>query len=183
MNNLSAKNKIYLVIAVWFIGCALFFGYFFNILDNSNAGYVTKIADLKKQLQILKAEQQSYRQAQSDLDAVKALAYQPEDFFSKDLTLVNEIKTLEALGNKTNVKYELSGLSGTINTVQKANTNGPIYIIPITFSVSGAFQDVLGFIESLENLPFIINVSTLSVSAASQGGVAASMTSSLYISK
>ena len=68
------------------------------------------MAQQRKDLANLKAERESYRLAKEDLEALANKTYQPVDFFSKDVSLVTEIKTLEALGEQMGVTMQLSGL-------------------------------------------------------------------------
>ena len=114
----------------------------------------------KKDLAALNAERQSYIQAKGDLDDLAKKSIQPEDFFSKDITLVNEIRTLEGWGNKLGVQMTLSGVSGTINSVPKAKT-----------------------IEVLENLNFITNINNIGISAGDNNQVTLSLGANFYLKR
>lgn len=183
MNKLSAKNKIFALLAVWIVLSALMFGYFFNFLDKSNQLALASIAGKNKDLAQLKAERESYKQAQADLDKLDQKAYLPESFFSQDISLVNEIRTLEDLSKKLNVDMRLSGISGTVNTAAKAKTITPIVIVPYSLGLTGDFFQIVDFVESLENLAFITNVSALSISAADKGLVNANLSALFYLKK
>lgn len=183
MNKLSAKNKIFVLLAVWFILSVCMFGSFFNFLDIANQRALDSMAKQKKELAQLKAERESYKQAQGDLDKLAQSLYQPDAFFSRDITLVNELQILEDLSKKLNVDIQLSGISGTVNTIPKAKTITPIGMVPYGIGVSGSFSDVVDFVESLENLAFISNVSSISISSADKGLVHANLSSGLYLKK
>jgi Tfp pilus assembly protein PilO len=129
---------------------------------------------------VLKAQDASYRQSQKDLKDMAAQQYQPDNFFSQDITLVKEIEELEALGQTSGVTLTLNGISGTINTVPKAKAQGELFTVPYSISVSGPYNKVVDFIETLENLDFITPLGTLSLSS-SGGTVSASMSASFYI--
>lgn len=98
MNKLSAKNKIFIVAAVWLALVLSMFFYFFNILDNSNQQIVLAMSDQQKNLNLLSAEKQSFIKGQQDLQALQGKSNQPQDFFSQDVTLVSEIEVLENWG-------------------------------------------------------------------------------------
>ena len=183
MSQLSAKNKIFVLIALWVLLCGSMFGYFFNILDNSSSGNVLKITEAKKELLSLQAEQKSYRKAQADLDAVKNKLYPPQSLFSQDISLVNQVRTLEGIGEKYGVKFNLSGLSGTVKTATKAKTSTEIYVIPISFNVVGQFRNVVNFVEVLENLDFPISIYSFTTSVASKGEISVSLGANFYIRK
>ena len=78
---------------------------------------------------------------------------------------------------------QLSGVSGTINTAPKAKTTTALVVIPYSISLSGSLQDVLNFIETLENLSFITNVGSVSIAAADSGSVSAGLTANFYLRK
>jgi len=181
MNKFSAKNKIYVAAAVWLISCGLMFGYFFKILARSNESAVVEILQQKKDLASLQAERDSFERARSDLKMLAGEAYQPEAFFSRDITLVKEIEVLENLGKQLDVKLSLSGLSGTTKTAPKAKTQGAIVIVPYNIILQGSFEKIVDFIETLENLDFITNIGGLSLSAGSGGTVTLNFTSNFYL--
>ncbi len=183
MNHFSAKNKIVVLLIVWFGLSAISFGYFFKILDRANKLTLLSVDKQKKELAQLKAEQQSESQAQWDLDTLAKENIQPEDFFSRDITLVNELKVLEALGQRLGVKMQIGGVSGTIHTVSKAKTITPLGVIPYSINVNGSLPRVVDFIETLENLRFITNVSNISISSADQSTVNVNMTANFYLKK
>jgi Tfp pilus assembly protein PilO len=108
---------------------------------------------------------------------------QPEDFFSRDITLVKELEVLEGLKQRFNVQTQIGGISGTVTSAGKAKTTTPLAVIPYSISVTGPLSDVVDFIETLENLSFITNVNNVSVTAADSGKVNASMSADFYLRK
>ncbi len=183
MGFMSAKNKIYVGVAVWVVACASMFMYFFHILDNSNQLLVSNIGDKRHILSVIKAERDSYQKAKKDLQELQSKPIQPDSFFSKDVTLVNEIRTIEQLGKDLDVAVTLTGVSGTAQSAAKAKTSSSLAAIPCNLTVVGDFSHTVAFVESLENLDFITNVSTVNVSGAANSKVNITLGANFYIKK
>ena len=180
---LSAKNKILGLLAAWLLLTLLMFWFFFGLLDKSNKNALDGMSQQRKDLAVLKAERQSYEQAQADLKRLEKESFQPDNFFSRDTALVNEIQTLERLGNKLNVNMQLSGISGTVSTALKAKTQTSLVQISYNINLDGDLSQVVDFIESLENLEFITNVNRVSITAAEGRRVSANLTAYFYIKR
>lgn len=179
----SAKNKIYLVVFVWII-LSLAISYFvFKKLGASNQTVLDEIGVLKKDEARLEAERQSFLQAKDDLEKLAAEKIQPENFFSQDITLVNEIRRLEKLAQDLGLKLTLSGISGTLKTATKAGTNSEIFQIPYSIQVQGNLDKVVSFLEYLENLEYITAVNVGTLSAADGQAVNASFNAAFYLKK
>ncbi len=172
-----------MLVIAWAVLSACMFFYFFNFLDASNQQVVSSMQKQKKDLASLQGQEQSFELAKSDLDKLAAQAIQPDDFFSKDITLVNEIQTLEDLNQKLNVNMQLSGLSGTIGGEPSAGTITPIAQVPYAISIKGSLDQVTGFLQALENLSFVTNVTSISVSAGDKGLVNANLSAVFYLRK
>lgn len=183
MKNLSSKNKLILLLLVWLLVSGGMFLYFFPILDNSNQQILNSMATNQKDLALLLSESESYKQAQDDLQKLTTEPLQPDDFFSRDINLVNEIQALEDLATKYNVQMQLSGISGTVNTAGKAPTITPIVTIPYSIVLNGDLGSVVNFIENLEHLSFVVNLTSFSINASGQGTVTASLSSNFYLRK
>jgi len=166
---------------VWAVLTAAMFLFFFRILDASNQQTVDSMTSEQANLAALQGQKQNYEEAKADLDKLAQQPIQPDDFFSKDITLVNEIQTLQDWSQKLSVKMTLSGISGTINSQPKADTTTPLVKIPYAISLVGSLGQVTAYIEVLENLGFVSNVSGLSVSAGDNGTVSASLSANLYL--
>lgn len=183
MGKFSVKNKIVLIIVAWLmLSCVMFF-YLFSILDASNNNSLLAMDQQNKELAVLNAERDSYNNAKADLDKISKEQISPDSFFSKDVALVNEIKTLESWAQKLNVQMQLSGVSGTINTLPKAKTATSIGTVPYSVNLVGSFTDIVNFIEVLENLNFITNINTLSISALDKGQVSLNLSAFFYLRK
>jgi hypothetical protein len=183
MKKTSAKNKIILLLLAWLILSVVMFTYFFKLLDGQNQATLDSMAQERKDLAALQAQDASYKQAQADLQELANKPLQPEDFFTSDISLVNEIQTLENLALKYNLKMQLSGVAGTVNSLPNAGTVTPIGMVSYGISLSGDFFQVVNFIESLEHLSFITNPTNISIGAADGGNVSASMTANFYLRK
>jgi hypothetical protein len=183
MKKTSAKNKLVMLAIAWIVVSCSMFLYFFNFLDASNRQTVNAMQGQKKSLAALQGQQQSFELAKSDLDKLAAQPVQPDNFFSRDITLVNEIQTLEDWSQKLNVNMQLSGLSGTIALEPNANTITPIAQVPYAISLKGSLSQVTDFFQVLENLSFVTNVVGVSVSAEDSNSVNASLSAEFYLRK
>ena len=180
---MNIKSKIYLTAAIWVGVCLAMFAYGFKRIDAGNRGALAKISSEQSELAVLRTEEENYRQARKDLQDLAAKPLQPEAFFSTDISLVKEIEELEALGKTLSVDLTLGGISGTINSVPKAKTQGQLFLVPYQITVMGSFENVVAFVETLENLDFITSLSSLSLSSAGSGNVVAGMSATFYIRK
>lgn len=181
MNHLKAKYKIYIICLIWVVLVAAMFLYGFKIIDHSNTVLVSSFADQQHKLAVLQAEEQSYKQATSDLTKVQNEKYQPDDLFSKDTTLVNELQTLEALATTTNVTMTVNGLSGTVKSAQVAPTKSTIFQIPYGIALTGTLDNCLAFLEGIEHLKFVTVSRSLSLNAADSGNVAINLSAYFYL--
>lgn len=179
----NAKIKIFITGILWVLLCVSMPGYFFKILDSSNSVLIEKIATQKKELEELKIEKDSFQKAKTDLENFALQPYQPENFFSNEINVVNELKTLEALGPKLNLNVTMSGLSGTIGGASKAQVEGDIVQLPYNFTIAGPYNKALQFVEILENLDFVIHNSSVSVSPGAGGNVNIILSSYLFLKR
>ena len=183
MEKFSVQKKIILVAAIWLVLGAAGFFYFFPLLDESNALALEQTAAHRKELAELKAERQNEIKSEADLKELSQKDLQPEDFFSKDITVVDELRILESLGKLSNVELQFSGVSGTVKTAPAAGTVTQLAVIPYSITLNGEFFQVVDLIETLENLSFITNLSGLTISAANEGTVTGSMSANFYLRK
>ncbi|MBI3231837.1 MAG: hypothetical protein HYZ51_02015 [Candidatus Doudnabacteria bacterium] len=182
MNN-SAKSKIYFAVFVWAALSFVMFGLIFKKLNASNFESLERIRALKKEQAILEVEKASFLQGKNDLEQLSSESIQPGDFFSKDITLVNEIRRLENIARDLNIQMNLSGISGTLKSAKRAGTKAEIYQIPFTISAQGPLASIVSFMEYLENLEFLTSVNAVSISLAGEGKVSAMFSASFYLKK
>lgn len=183
MRNLTAKNRIILIAVLWVALAGAMFGYFFKLLSQANQKVAAAIVVKNQELGLLQTEQLNFRQAKSELDKLSKEPYQPEEFFSKDITLVKEVLALETLADDLHVDITLSNLRGTLKDAQKAKTKGEVFAVPFSLAVVGQMNDVISYIETLENLAFITNTNTISLSADKEGLVNAAIGANFYLKK
>lgn len=177
----SAKNKIILLLIGWGVVCALMFLYFFGFLNASNQKTIDGIDKQKSDLAVVQAEKNSYTQGKSDLEKLAEESLPLSSFFSRDITLVGEIQTLEVLSQKLGVTMQLGGVSGTASSAPKAEAKTAIVEIPYNIRLNGTLAQVSDFIENMEHLDFIIDARALSITAADKGLVNANFSGEFYI--
>jgi len=183
MKKISSKNKIIIVILAWLLVSAAMFVYFFTIMDSSNQQKLDSMADDRKNLVTLTAENESFKKAQADLTKMAAQPLQPENFFSTDVTFVKEIQTLEDLAIKYNQDMHLGGVSGTVKTQPPAGTATPLVTVGFNVNLTGSLSGAVDFIESMENLNFVTSVKALSMSSGSDNQVQTNISANFYLKK
>jgi Tfp pilus assembly protein PilO len=178
---MSYKIKNYIVIAALGLVFVLLFTYFFGLFDTRNELMAQEVQSKEKELAAAQAEQRSFQQAQKDLEALKELPLQPQDFFSVDTRLVKEIKTLEDLAGEIGLKLTLQ-VSGTSKAAAKApNTTSALLVVPYTMSLEGSFPKVVSYLNAIEHLPFVTTVQTLEINALPKDLVRTSISAQFYI--
>ncbi len=180
MNKFSAKNKIIVLLIAWLAVIFVMVSYVFKILDNANNTALDNMSQDRQNLAVVQAEDQSFKQAQSDLKKLAEQPLQPADFFSRDITLVKELEILENLQQKYGVQMDLSGVSGTVNNLTPAPTKSQIVVAPYGISLTGSLVQVTNFIEALENVSFVTDINGLTISL-SQNTVAANLSANFYL--
>lgn len=172
-----------MAIVVFVVACVVLFGFLFKIMDNSNSALASTTKQKYKEYQDLVAEQKSYEAGKQDIATLALKSVQPEDFFSRDTSLVNEIKTMESTSNNFNLNLNLS-VSGTADKAIKATgVTGPIFAIPYTFTLDGKFDKIVNFMESLEHLNFITHMKSVILVAKENGVIQATLNGNFYIKK
>ncbi len=183
MNALTAKQKIYALAALWLALCAGMYFYFFNILDSKNQELAFGIVGQNKERMMLEAEQESFKQAKADLAMLDQQPVSPNDFFSQDVTLVNEIKALEAAAEQYGVTLTINNLSGTVKTATKAKTLNDMVYVSATLSIKGSLTGIVQYMEYVENAKFIANVSNMNITAADENKTSAALDIQFYLKK
>ncbi|MCL5009049.1 MAG: hypothetical protein M1400_01775 [Patescibacteria group bacterium] len=178
-NNLT---KIYLTLGIWVVLVAAMFVYGFKIVESSNTEAQAKLSSLSGEMEALKAERDSFNNAKKDLDTLSQKDLQPDNFFSQDVTLVNEVKFFENLSNKLGVKMNLSGPSGTVKSAPLAKSaSGVIIYVPYNISIAGTFDQVVEFAQVLEHLPFATQTLGFSMGSISGNQVNATFVGNFYL--
>lgn len=183
MINNSAKQKIIVGLMVWVGMSFLMYFYVFKKFDLTNETKLSAIQNLKKEQFLLEAERDSFLKGKSDLEKIEKEKIKPTDFFSKDITLVNEIRRLEQIGAELNLDLALSGVSGTIKSARKAGTKSEIFQIPVSMNVKGTLQNAVSFLEYLENLEFLTIGNMVNFNSVESGIVSVSLNASFFVKK
>ncbi len=105
----------------------------------------------------------------------------PEDFFSRDITLVEELKVLESLQETLGVKMSVNGVTGTAKSAVKASAQSDIVSVPYSIAASGPYENIVRLVNTLENLPFVNSVSGISITVGEAGNVNLSLYASFYL--
>jgi Tfp pilus assembly protein PilO len=183
---MNYRNKIYIMMAAYLACCFALFGYGFTLLEGSNDAAATALKDRRRQYNDLLNEQRSFELGNQDLTTLGTKPYQPDDFFSQDVHVVNEIKTLEALGQESGLEFDLA-VSGTAASGTKTpGVTGEIISIPYTINLTGKFADITAFLRRTEQLGFITHIKALSLIAEegeNAGKVKALLNATFYIKK
>lgn len=179
-NKLSAKNKIVILCVIWATLSMSMFFIFFKILDNKNKAALEGMAKDREDLVMLQSESESYKKAQADLDQIKKEEIQPEDFFSKDTTLVKEIQILEGLNNKYGTQVTFSGISGLVGP---SSGSTALMEVPYSITIVGSLANGVDLIENFENLSFITKAHGISFTSSGDGKVYINLMSNFYIRK
>ncbi len=182
MMKLSYKYKIVVLVGVWLVASFILIFYVFGWINQGSQKKIAEILELKKEQMELQAEQTSYQLAKSDLELLEKKDIKPENFFSKDTSLVNELRTIEALAEKHNLVLTLS-IAGTANTLGKAKTSGELLLVPYSISLGGEYVDIVNFLKSMEKLSFITHLRTVSFGATGQGKASLTTSALFYIKK
>jgi len=181
---MSVKTKIYLALGLWLGACIGMFTYGVNIFNATNADTINKITEQKKEMFVLQDEQKSYQLAQQDLKDLAEKKYKPEDLFSKDVNLVREIQELEKLQEKLGLEISLGGISGTVSNASAKDKKTPgLMVVPYSISANGEFSKLVGLIETLENLSFATQITSLSISSGNENEANMSMGANFYLKR
>lgn len=182
MKKLSYRYKIIILLVTWLLLVGILFGYVFGWLKSLNEAQVQDILAKKKEQLELQEEQRSYQLATIDLEELEEKQLQPAEFFSKDTTLVKEIKTLEDFAALNGIQITTS-ISGTVTSLKKAQTSTELLIAPYTVVITGSYNSVLAFIHGMEYMGFITHIKQVSMQSVGNGDVSATLSSQYFIRK
>ncbi len=182
MHTISYKPKLIIGAIVFAVGMAVMFLLVVPQLQATLLSRQAKILDQKKTVLELRQERDNLERAKNDLEELTGKVLQPNDFFSKDTTLVSELARLEDRAKKMKVDLSLT-VSGTVAAATKAKTTSELYVVPITLRLSGAYADVVGYIDFLEHFSTIFTVRSITVATSTKDTVNANLTATVYLRK
>jgi hypothetical protein len=181
MSKISAKSKIYIFLVLWLLVAGSFFGYVINIFKKGNKVLESSVSDKQGTLQSLEVQQKGYLQGKEDIDKVAEQSIQPDDLFSKDVSLVGEIQTLESLAKVYNVTMKLGGLNGTIQSISTVKLNNSLYVVPASIIVTGNLDNVVAFLDHVEHLPFATKINTINIAAMEDRSISLTFSINFYL--
>ncbi len=176
------KSKIVILVVLFVFLTATMFLFVFGKLQNRNLRLSTDVATQRRALEQLQQEQKSFEQGKKDLENLQSRTVQPEDLFSRDTRVVKEIKTLEDLSAVHSLEMNLQ-VAGTAKDAQKVKSSTQVLFIPYTITVTGPFDKVLAFMDTMENLSFISPVKNVAMVAEKTGVVKTTISADFYIKK
>jgi hypothetical protein len=179
---LNYPTKIFGSAIVFCVAVAVLFAYGLPWLAHKHEAQLAAILDQKKTVLELRQEQKNVELAKKDLEDLAKKEKLPDDFFSKDTTLVGDLAILESRARDLEVDFALS-VSGTLNTAAKAKTSSDLYVVPFSVQLAGDFQSVVSYLDFLEHTATIFTVRSVNMSANAKGQVNSGLVGNFYLKK
>lgn len=151
-------------------------------LSDLQASKLSAILEQKKTVVELRQEQANIEQAKKDLSELSTKAHVPEEFFSKDITLVDDIRLLEKRANDLGVDLTLT-VSGTLNTAVKSKSASELYVVPFSVQLKGVFGNVVAYMDFLEHFGTLFTVRNVSLLGSTGDNVTANLVGNFYLRK
>lgn len=167
MSNLNYKTKTILIIVGFILFAVGMVWFGFGIIGNKNQATADEIAKKRIELGLLEKEQKSLEQGKKDLAQLASSTYPPENLFSKDTRVVNEIQRLEEASKQAGVELNIS-VTGTQKTAEKVKgVSSDLITIPYTITLNGSFANELTFMQYMEHMPFITHADDITIIVSS----------------
>lgn len=160
----------------------LVFGLVLPWFNTALQGSLAKILEQKKTVLELRQEQHNIELAKQDLVEIEKKERLPENFFSKDTTLVTDLGSLEGTARDLRIEFSLS-ISGTVPVAAKAKTTSELFLVPFTIQLSGAYADVISYFDFLEHSGTVFTVQTINLGSGDVERVTANLGGSFYLRK
>ncbi len=174
------QNKLLSSSAIFGLIALAFFLFVFPFQKNMINNSLLKLLETKKQVQELRQEQKNVQLAKEDLAEISQRTLQPEDFFSRDTTLVREIANIEKITEDLDLDATLA-VSGTAKNGLRVEESKDLLGIPYSINLSGRYQDLVKFMEYMENSANLVSMRSVSLNVASGNLVSASIAGAFYI--
>jgi hypothetical protein len=179
---MSINQKIGIHVLVWVVLTAFAFMYLFPFAVKGITDLQIKYAKQIIALNELRDNAKSLQRMQQDINSMEKHEVQPEQFFTSDLQLVNEIKRVEAIAAASNLTLGLS-LAGTTDKAANYPSASGVSQVPLTMLLRGTFPDSIRFLKAFENSPFIAPVNGISFTKGEEGFVNMTVVSNFLIHK
>lgn len=147
-------------------------------LDSSLSG----IMEQKKEVVELRQEQRNLELAKKDLAELASKHVLPEDFFSKDVTLVNNLGVLESKARELGVLLTVS-ISGTVASAPKAKTPTELYMVPFTMQLEGDFANVVAYMDWLEHAGTLFVIRSVTAAGSQKDTIVINLLGTVYLRK
>jgi|GEM_PF-2409468 len=180
---MNVTKKIYGIIFTWLVITVAVFYFILPRLANSlialqksHQSQIAQYNDLQAQIQSLYAMQQ-------DLDQLSKASVKPDDLFTSDVQLVNEIQHIESIAKSTGNDLKIS-ITGTAKDAQPYRSYSKLYAVPYTISLTGPFPATLAFLHYFENSYFVSPPTAIDISnqlALAQGQVKTTILANFFI--
>ncbi len=182
MNKPKYQVKIATATATFFVGMLVLFAYVFPYLGDKHANQLAAMLDQKKTVVEMRQEQKNIELAKQDLQDLAKKEKAPEDFFSQDISLVNDLSQVESAARRFGLEFTFS-VTGTAQTAAKAKTASDLYSIPFTMQLRGKFSGAVSFLDWLEHFPNTFTAKSASLAAASGDSINVTLIGNFYLRK
>ncbi len=183
MPQFNSRIKLFIVIVAFAVFAALMFSYGYGIIENRNQGRLDLVNQKNLEYEVLLKEQKNFEQGKKDIEALNSKAFPPQDLFSKDTKVVKEIRDLEEYANRYDLEMELK-VSGTSKTAIKVpGVTSELLLFPYTVTVTGAFNNIMQYIEAVEHATFITQTKAVDFTSLESGLTRAELSSEFYLKK
>lgn len=146
-NNFFVKITLSLVLTIFSLGA------WFFVLDHIGGGK-TKITLQREKLAENEKKLAGLKSAMDSLSAFKKESAVVESVFLSEDEMIRVIEGLESISVGSGVKLKINSVSA-----DGAKNSKPYF----SFSVDGSFEQILQYLYSLENLPYLINITKASI--------------------
>jgi len=123
---------------------------------------IQEIGELKKEVSQESAQVQNVRDTKKKFEDLKIIEEEIDNVLIKEGGVVNFISLIEEISSN-------SGLDITIENVEFSSPEEEkkkLGYLDMTFQVSGSWSQVTEFLNSVEGLPYLINIDSLRLSAS-----------------
>lgn len=183
MIKLSSRGKLFIVILVFAFFAAGMFTYGYGIMESRNQNRLDIVNQKNLELELLIKEQKNSEQAKQDLEQLSQKVFPPQELFSKDTKVVKEIQVLEQLADRYNLELGLRVAGTSKNATKVAGVGSDLVLVPYVVTVTGAFNNILKYVESVEHTTFVTQVTSVDISAGLDGDTRAELSSEFYLKK
>lgn len=179
---MSINQKILSLLGVWVIVTGLSFSVIYprviKGISDLKLTFAAQIAELNE----LRDHAKSLQEMQASVIKLEEEEIQPDEFFTSDTELVQEIKHIESIATVTNNRLVLN-ISGTADKAAAYPAKTALSQIPFTITLRGNFPDAVRFIQEFEQSYFLPPVNGLNITVGEEGVVTTTIVSAFIVQK